>query len=153
MSNGSCEPILDIYISITFQLYKKLVNARCFDLWTRFLKVRESTGTPIPQMGTHLGVWVFILTLSHISLGLHPCNPFCLGFEPKARIVTLSPTRRKGQCPHWHLNPFSLCNFFHLDPWPSITDLCGKTLPQAHLHVPKFPTFFWQVQKGLKINP
>jgi hypothetical protein len=30
--NGSCKPILDIYTWITFQWYKALFNARCFDL-------------------------------------------------------------------------------------------------------------------------
>jgi hypothetical protein len=29
------------------------------------LKIRESTEIPIPKMGAHLGVWVFILTFSH----------------------------------------------------------------------------------------
>jgi hypothetical protein len=72
--NGSCEPILDIYTSITFQWYKEIFNARCFDLCNRSLKVWESTGTPIPKMGAHLGVCVFILTLSHTPLGPRPCK-------------------------------------------------------------------------------
>ncbi len=54
--NGSCKPILDIYTSINFQLYKKLLNVRCFDLCNCSLKVRESIGTPTPTMGTHSGV-------------------------------------------------------------------------------------------------
>jgi hypothetical protein len=62
--NGSCEPILNIYISIAFQGYKKLPNARCFDLCNHSLKVQESTGTSTPNMRVHLGMWVFILTLS-----------------------------------------------------------------------------------------
>jgi hypothetical protein len=73
--NGSCEPILNIYTSIVFQLYKKLFNARCFDLYNHSLKVWESIGTPTPKMGARLGVWVFILTFSHIPLGLRPCKP------------------------------------------------------------------------------
>jgi len=60
--NGSCEPILDTYTSIAFQWYKKLFNARCFDLCNRPLKVWESTGIPTPKRRAHLGVWVFILT-------------------------------------------------------------------------------------------
>jgi hypothetical protein len=63
--NGSCETILDIYASIAFQWYKKLFKARGFALWNRSLKFWESTGTPTPKMGVHLGVWMFILTLSH----------------------------------------------------------------------------------------
>ncbi len=54
--NGSCEPILDIYTSITLRCYKKLFNAKCFDLCNRSLKVRESTRTLTPKMGAHLGV-------------------------------------------------------------------------------------------------
>jgi hypothetical protein len=37
--NGSCKPILNIYTSIAFQWYKKLLNAKCFDLCNRSLKV------------------------------------------------------------------------------------------------------------------
>jgi len=48
---------------------------------------------------------------------------------------------------------FSQCNCFYLDPWPSIANFNGRTLPQANLGVPKFPTFFWQVQGGLIKKP
>ncbi len=63
--NGSCEPILDIYVSITFQWCKGLFKARGFDLYNHCLKIRESTGIPTPNMGVHLGVWMFIFTLPH----------------------------------------------------------------------------------------
>jgi hypothetical protein len=63
--NGSGEPILDIYIWIAFQKYKELIRARGFSLCNCSLKFRESTATPIPNMGVHLRVWGFILTLSH----------------------------------------------------------------------------------------
>jgi hypothetical protein len=72
--NGSCKPILDIYISITFRWYKELFNAKCFDLYNHSLKVWKSTGTPTPKIGGHLGVWVFILTLFHTPLGPRPCK-------------------------------------------------------------------------------
>jgi hypothetical protein len=66
---------------------------------------------------------------------------------PQSGVATLSPTKRKGQCLHWHLK-ISLRNYncFLLDPWPSIADFYGRTLPQANLGVPKFPTLSWQVQ-------
>jgi len=73
--NWSCKPILDIYVSTTFWWYKDLFNTMCFDICNRSLKVWESTGTPTPKMGAHLGVWVFILTLSHIPFGPCPCKP------------------------------------------------------------------------------
>jgi hypothetical protein len=63
--NESCEPILDIYFSIAFQWYKDFFNAMVFDPCDRSLKIWESIGTLTPKMGAHLGVWVFILTLSH----------------------------------------------------------------------------------------
>jgi hypothetical protein len=63
--NGSCEPILDIYVSIAFQWYKELFKATRFDPCNRSLKIQESIGTPTPKMRIHLGVWVFIFTLSH----------------------------------------------------------------------------------------
>jgi hypothetical protein len=44
--NGSCEAILDIYISRPFQRYKKHPNARCFDPYNRRLSFRESLRTP-----------------------------------------------------------------------------------------------------------
>jgi hypothetical protein len=71
--NGSCEPILNIYISIYFQWYNEIFKEMGFDPCNHFLKIRESTGTPTPNMGAHLGMWMFILTLSHTpgSLSWH----------------------------------------------------------------------------------
>jgi hypothetical protein len=63
--NGSCESILNIYVSISFQWYKEFLNVMGFDLCNHFLKIREFTGTLLIKMGTHLGMWVYILTLSH----------------------------------------------------------------------------------------
>jgi hypothetical protein len=41
--NGSCKPILDMYVLRSFQLYKKLPNPMGFDPCNRSLKIREST--------------------------------------------------------------------------------------------------------------
>jgi len=68
--NGSCKPILDIYVSIIFQWYKKLFNPIGFDLCNRSLKIRESIMTPTPQMGAHLGMWRFFLSHSPTLLGI-----------------------------------------------------------------------------------
>ncbi len=38
-SNGSCELILNIYVSIAFQWYKGLFNPMNFDLWNTCLKI------------------------------------------------------------------------------------------------------------------
>jgi hypothetical protein len=55
-SNGSCEPILDIYVPRAFQRYKELFNPLGFDPCNFFLKIWESIGTPTPKVGAPLGV-------------------------------------------------------------------------------------------------
>jgi len=47
--NGSCEAILDIYTSRTFQRYKESLNARCFDPCDHALSFWESWRTPKPH--------------------------------------------------------------------------------------------------------
>ncbi len=59
-SNGSCKPILNIYISRDFQWYKEVFNPMNFDPYNRHLKIRKSIKVPIPKMGVHLGMWRFI---------------------------------------------------------------------------------------------
>ncbi len=44
--NGSCKPIFDIFILISFQWYKEHLNARCFDPCNRTLKFWESRQIP-----------------------------------------------------------------------------------------------------------
>jgi hypothetical protein len=65
--NGSCEPILGIYISKAFQWYKNFFNLMSFD---------PSIRTSIPKVNFH-SVWAHSLTLlctlesMNIILGLH----------------------------------------------------------------------------------
>ncbi len=85
--NGSCKPILDIYTSIAFQWYKKLLNARCFDLYNHFLKVRNSTRTQLPSWEL---TWECESSSSH-SLTLllaRTLVSLCLGRKPKAKVAT-----------------------------------------------------------------
>jgi len=97
--NGSCKPILKIYVPRAFQWYKELFNLMGFNPYNCTLKVWESIKTPIPKMGTHLGVWGFIPCFSHTFesmkcdswASLLACtfaNP-CLHCKPKARVVTI----------------------------------------------------------------
>jgi len=67
--NGSCERILDIYVSIDFQWYKELFNLIGFDPCNHSLKIWESIGTPTPKVGAHLEVWGFIPSHSLALLG------------------------------------------------------------------------------------
>jgi hypothetical protein len=67
--NGSCEPILDIYVSINFQWYEDFFKPLGFDPCNHSLHIRESTETPTPNMGVHLGVWGFFPSHSFALLG------------------------------------------------------------------------------------
>jgi len=77
--NGWCEPILDIYVLIAFQWYKKLFKPLGFDPYNRSLNIWESTGTPTPKVEAPLGVWRFIPShfpsLPGFPLGSQPCKP------------------------------------------------------------------------------
>ncbi len=77
--NGSCEPILDIYVQRDFQWYKEIFNTMGFDPCNRSLKIWKSTGTPTPKVRVPLGVWRFILshspTLPGFTLGPHLYKP------------------------------------------------------------------------------
>ncbi len=53
--NGSCEPTLNIYVSIDFQWYKELLKTLSFDFWNRSLNIWESTGTPTDALPSHGG--------------------------------------------------------------------------------------------------
>jgi hypothetical protein len=55
--NGWFDPILDIYVSISFQWYKELFNPLGFDPYNCSLNIRESTGTSTPNVGIPLRVW------------------------------------------------------------------------------------------------
>ncbi len=64
--NGSCKPILHIYIPRNFQWYKEFLNPMSFDPWNRPLKIQKSIGIPISKVGVHLGVvGVHSFTLSY----------------------------------------------------------------------------------------
>jgi hypothetical protein len=58
--NGSCKPNFDIYVLRALRRYKELLNSMRFDPCNHFLKIQKSTGTLIPKVGAHLGVWGFI---------------------------------------------------------------------------------------------
>jgi hypothetical protein len=55
--NGSCEPILNIYVQRSFQWYEKVFNSLNFDPYSHSLKIGKSTRTPTPKVEAPLGVW------------------------------------------------------------------------------------------------
>jgi hypothetical protein len=87
--NGSCKPVLDIYVSIAFQWYEELFEPLCFDPCNHFWTFGSPPGLQLPT-------WEFTLecegsfphTLLHsqghenatlrLNLGSHPCKPFVL---------------------------------------------------------------------------
>jgi len=78
--NGSCEPILDIYIPRDFQWYKEIFHPMGFDPCNRSLKIQKSIVTPTPKVAAHLGVWGFIPSHSptlprawNVTPELHSC--------------------------------------------------------------------------------
>jgi hypothetical protein len=101
--NGSCEPILNIYVPRTFQWYKEISIQWVLTPWNCSLKIQESIRTPTPKMGGHLGVWRFIPSHSPAlhTPGSMKCDSWAsflastfispyLGHESKVRVVTLT---------------------------------------------------------------
>jgi hypothetical protein len=90
--NGSCEPILNIYVPRAFQKYKEIFNPMSFDPWNCPLKIWKSIGTPTPKVRVHLWVWGFIpISMKCDSRDLllaHTFANLCLSREPKAKVMT-----------------------------------------------------------------
>ncbi len=99
--NGSCEPILDIWVPKAFEWYKEFFNLMSFDPYHCSLNIQKSIWDSNSQNVSSLGsVKVHSLTLfctprsmrcdSRASfLARTLANP-CLGHKPKARVATLS---------------------------------------------------------------
>ncbi len=97
--NGSCKPILDIYVLISFQWYKKLFEPMCFDPCNCALKIQESIWDSNSHNGSSLGsVRVHSLTFfstpkssrcDFCSLLARNFASPCLGCKPKARVATI----------------------------------------------------------------
>jgi len=90
--NGWCKPILDIYVSISFQWYKELFKPLGFDPCNCSLNIRESTETPILKVEAPLGVLGFIPShfpsLPGFPLGSQPCKPLPWS-RAQARVATM----------------------------------------------------------------
>ncbi len=82
-----------------------------------------------------------------------PLQAFAYFTNPMLRLQHFPPLEKNVNVLIDTSNLFPQCNCFHLDPWPSIVDFYGRTLPQINLSIPKFPTLFRKVQGGLMKNP
>jgi hypothetical protein len=133
-SNGSCKPILDIYISRIFQWYKKKFNPMNFYPSNHSIKIWKSIGILTHKVGVHLGMCGLIPSHSFALLGmwmrLPGCtfNPhlsmLCLDHEPKIRVMTFL-----------NLSIIFLSFFFHIilyTTWTSPSFNCMHLLMCVH---------------------
>jgi hypothetical protein len=92
--NGSCNPILNIWVPKVFQWYKDFFNPMGFDPCNCSLKIQESIRAPTLKVGCHLGVWRFIPSHSptllgawNVTFGLHswpaPSQALALVVSPR----------------------------------------------------------------------
>jgi hypothetical protein len=99
--NGSCQPILNIYVPKDFQWYKKFFDPMNCDPYNYFLKSRKSIGLQLPKWELTWecgGSFLHILPHSRehdmwlpgFNLGPHLRKPL-----PKARVVTLIKAKYK----------------------------------------------------------
>jgi hypothetical protein len=84
--NGSCEPILNIYIPRSFHYYNEILNKIRFYPYNFPLKIQESMRIPTPKMRVHLGVWGFIFSHSLALPGSFLACTFALVANPKLRL-------------------------------------------------------------------
>jgi hypothetical protein len=96
-SNGSCEPILNIYVPRIFQWYKEFFNPMGFGPWNTSLKIQDSIGIRTLKVGVHLGVCGFIPSHSReckcdswVALSACTFSCLCFGRKPKIRIVIIT---------------------------------------------------------------
>jgi hypothetical protein len=130
--NGSCEPILDIYVSRSFQWYNERLNPMSFDPCNCFLKLRESIETPTPKVGVPLGVWGFIPSHSFALPWAWNVTPEILSWPALLQALALVAgprlrLRHKTRCKEWktkkYLEMQKMFNFYGpwgLDPKPPL---------------------------------
>ncbi len=88
--NGLCEPILDTYVSIIFQWYKKLLELMGFNFCNYILNIRKSIWDSNSHNGSSFGsVRAHSLHSQASLLARNLATPlFCLGHEPKVKVAT-----------------------------------------------------------------
>jgi hypothetical protein len=109
--NGSCEPILDIYISRVFQWCNEIFNPMNLSPWNISLKIQNSMGISIPKVGVHLGVYGFICSHSWkckcdswVALLACTFSCFLCGCKPKVRGVIIDIEKQMSCTKNYMLN-------------------------------------------------
>jgi len=101
--NGSCEPILDIYVPRTFQCFSEIFNPMGFEPLNFFLKIWESIGTPTLKVGAHLGIWRFIPSHSPTLPRAWNVTPRFHSWPAPLQALALVVSPRVGlQHNNWH---------------------------------------------------
>jgi hypothetical protein len=123
--NGSCKPILNLYVLRSFQWYKELFNPMGFDPCNCSLKIRESIETPTPKVRVQLGVWRFILPRAwNVTFDLHtwptPLQAFALVASPRLGLQ-------------------HFVSSFHV--FPSLRFFCDHYLKLQHFSIPHLVPF------------
>jgi hypothetical protein len=103
--NGSCEPILDIYVSRAFYWYKELFNPMGFDPCNRPLNIWKSIKTPAPKVGAHLGMCGFNLSHSPTLPGAQNVTFKLHSWPTPLQALALVVSPRLGL---WHCTIFVL---------------------------------------------
>jgi hypothetical protein len=126
--NGRCEPILDIYASITFQWYKKIFNAMGFDPYNRALKIQKSIWDSNSQHGSSFGsVKVHSLTLFAISGACDVIPRFFFWLTTLQPLVLVTSPRLRLRHVGWRRHYWQSMWFFHRYSW-HLTLFCARIL-------------------------
>ncbi len=94
--NGWYKSILDIYVSIAFQWYKKIFKPMGFDPYNCPLKIWESIRTPTSKMVVHLGMWGFIPSHSFALTGALNVTPRLPSWPATLQTLALVTSPRLG---------------------------------------------------------
>jgi len=90
-SNGTCELILDIYVSRSFQWYKEFFNLMSFNPCNCFMKMQESIGIPTPKV---VATWECVGSFPHILLHSWGHKMWFSGFTFSSDLCKPSPWSR-----------------------------------------------------------
>jgi hypothetical protein len=95
-SNGSWEPISDIYVSKNFQWYNEFFNLMNFDLRNTSLKIWKSIETLTPKVRAHLEVCKFIPSHSPTLPKVWNVTPRLPSWPAPLQALALVMNRRLG---------------------------------------------------------
>jgi hypothetical protein len=93
--NGSCEPILDIFVSRTFCWYKEFLNVMGSDPCNCWI-FESPSRLRLPKVGAQLGVWWFIPSQFPTTLGAWNVTPGLHFWLAPSQALALVASPRLG---------------------------------------------------------